>query len=729
MKNLSPARARRRALTVLSGLVLALNNLPPAVGQSPGGQAGQDTRASVTVSTREVLLDVIARDKRNRFVKDLTVSDFEVYEDGVPQKIASFRLVTREAEGNAGPKVTQGNSPNDPVSLGSSFSTVAMVFDNLKPEFRPYACKAAQAYADENVSAKDFVGVFAVDLNLNPVQAFTRDAREVRRAIERIQSLAYVTTGAPGAGLDKRPSFADLTEYRKEQLAAAAGGPGAAATGAGSYVKIKMAEMTADIIEGFAQLETQRKGWAVVNGLAAIINAQQRLAGRKAIIFFSDELTIAPEVQAQFGSLISAANRANVTIYTVDAAGLRAESQTGESARQLRALSDASVARADSGGPILGGAISKDLEKNEYLVASGANTRLGQLAIGTGGFLVSDTNDLARRLGRVDEELRTYYLLSYTPANQNYDGKFRRIEVKLKRPDLLVQSRRGYFAVGPGASVLNFETPVLAVLNNPTPPAAFPFKTLTLSFPQAAALARVPVMAQIPPGSVTFVENKAAGSWATDFRVVALIKDPDRQVVKKLSQQFQLTGPLDKLEEARRNGLLFYREAELPTGRYEVDTVAYDTPTAKASVQHSSVEVMAEGEGRLSLSSVIIVRSASPATAAQKTENLFVAGDLLLVPNFGEPIRRSASKQFPFYFTVRPAMGGTAPTAELEILQSGQSLARLPLPLPAADASGRIQFASSLPTESIPPGTYELKVTVQDGRDKLSRSAFFTLEP
>jgi hypothetical protein len=277
--------------------------------------------------------------------------------------------------------------------------------------------------------------------------------------------------------------------------------------------------------------------------------------------------------------------------------------------------------------------------------------------------------------------------------------------------------------------VLNFETPVLAVLNNPAAATALPVKALALSFPQAAAVARVPVMMQIPPSAMTFVENKAAKTWATDFRVVVLIKDQGKQVVQKLSQQFQPGGPLDKLEEAKRSGLVFYREAELPTGRYEIEAAAYDTPSARASVQRSSIEVVAEGEGKLSLSSVVIVQSASQASAAQKTDNLFVAGDLLLIPNFGEPIRKSVSKQLPFFFTVRPAKGGAAPTAQLEIVRNGQSLAQLPLPLSAADASGRIQFASALPTESIPPGTYELKVTVQDARDKVARSASFTLEP
>jgi hypothetical protein len=214
-----------------------------------------------------------------------------------------------------------------------------------------------------------------------------------------------------------------------------------------------------------------------------------------------------------------------------------------------------------------------------------------------------------------------------------------------------------------------------------------------------------------------------------DFRIIAQIKDREKQVVKNLSQQFRLTGPLDKLAEAKRNGLNYYREAELPTGGYEVEIIAHDALSAKASMSRIPLEVAADGESKLSLSSVIIVASASQAPANRQADNLFVAGDLLLIPNLGAPIRKSASKQLPFFFTVRPAKGGAAPTAELEILQSGKSLAKLPLPLPAADASGRVQFASALPLDSLSAGSYELKISVSDAKGAVSRSAAFTVEP
>ena len=66
---------------------------------------------------------------------------------------------------------------------------------------------------------------------------------------------------------------------------------------------------------------------------------------------------------------------------------------------------------------------------------------LAMLADQTGGFLTANTNGFSAPLQRVMEEIDTYYELSYNPHVDKYDGKFRRIEVKLDRNDLAVQSR------------------------------------------------------------------------------------------------------------------------------------------------------------------------------------------------------------------------------------------------------------------------------------------------
>jgi VWFA-related protein len=71
------------------------------------------------------------------------------------------------------------------------------------------------------------------------------------------------------------------------------------------------------------------------------------------------------------------------------------------------------------------------------------------LAESTGGFAVTNMNQIAQPMQRVMEDIRTQYELSYAPKSTVYDesavydGHFRRIEVKLKRPKLTVRTRKG----------------------------------------------------------------------------------------------------------------------------------------------------------------------------------------------------------------------------------------------------------------------------------------------
>jgi hypothetical protein len=91
---------------------------------------------------------------------------------------------------------------------------------------------------------------------------------------------------------------------------------------------------------------------------------------------------------------------------------------------------------------------------------------LRDLAESTGGLLIANSNELGRKLEQVASDLRLYYEVSYAPARIEYDGKFRRIEVKVARKGVSVQARSGYFALPPGGStLLPYEVPLLGALS------------------------------------------------------------------------------------------------------------------------------------------------------------------------------------------------------------------------------------------------------------------------
>ena len=76
----------------------------------------------------------------------------------------------------------------------------------------------------------------------------------------------------------------------------------------------------------------EEQGYATTNGLLALIESLSLLPGRKTVVFFAEGLAIPPAVQARFDSVVATANRANVSVYTVDSAGLRVHSeQSGRS--------------------------------------------------------------------------------------------------------------------------------------------------------------------------------------------------------------------------------------------------------------------------------------------------------------------------------------------------------------------------------------------------------------
>jgi len=739
-----------RILAPVLIVAVAVTSAFPRAWQEPRQDPGQDEE-TVVVGTTEVLMDAVVKDKKGALVKDLQASDFEVYEDGVKQEIRSFRLVARDrrAEEREKPAAPGGEAtpaqpavtrrPPPPASA-RPLGAVALVFDRLSPEARIRARDAALSYVGAETRPDDFVGVFSIDLALHSLQSFTSDGRLVRQAIERFAASGSATHG----------QTAEQMGSVNQQLVANAGqtatsGAGLASTGEATGGNIggdagasaadqQFAEMTRRAIEGFEVLERGQQGFATTDGLLAVINAMSRLPRRKALIFFSEGVAIPTVVQAHFRSVISAANRANVSIYTVDAAGLRALSANADAAKQLAALGARRIATA--GSPFDGsGPMTRDMERNEDLMNLNPEGGLGELANGTGGLFISSTNNPGVRLKQVDDDLHTYYLLSYSPKNQNFDGQFRQISVKVNRPGVEVQARKGYYGLDStyDTPVLHYEAPALALLGSKSapPPNDFKSRVAAYSFNAPGKAGLVPVMVEVPAGSINFVVSKEKKQYATNFSVVVLVRDEARRVVRKLSNQYILGGPLDKLEAAKRGSVLFYRETQLAPGRYTVSSIVYDATNGRASTNEGTLEVPAADDARLRLSSIVLIKNAEQTPAGNYTATPFNFGEVLIYPNMGEPVRKSAGGKLAFFVTAYPPRGASpsATKLKIEITQKGRTLGQSTNDLPAPDADGRIQYASALPLDKYAPGDYELKVTVQDGRDTVTRALKFTIAP
>lgn len=737
------------SIHLIISVFLAISPLSPILAQNPVPATtppAVQSEEQIRISSNEVVLDVVARDKKGRLVTDLVPGDLEVFEDGVKQTVESFKLVNRISEikgaaappstGAAAPSLKPAESRSDP---DTGVSVVALVYDRLSQDARKRAHDASLDYLSasrEHASLASFVGVFAVNLSLRPVQNYTTDYDLVRLGIEKAGILASASfegnslqTGTAEA--ESQRNAASGAAASAAQAAGASGNSaGAMSSGTaigGISVDAQFAAMQDRTRETFDALQRDQQGFATTNGLMAIVNSMRRLPGRKAVLFFSEGVAIPPNVAQHFRSVINAANRANVSIYAIDAAGLRTESPLQSTrdeinARARRRMDNLDKAFRDTSGPL-----TKGLERNEDLLNLNPQNGLMQLALETGGSFIGDINRIGPRLQEINQELNTYYLLSYVPTSENYDGKFRTITVKTRRSGIDLVSRKGYYAVGPTGSspLFYYEALPLAALNRPTIPHDFPILAGSLNYPAAKKTGLTAIEVEVPASAFTFIPDNERNVYSTDFSILALIRDQSRQVVDKLSYHYALVGPLNSLGNAKKGKILFYRETSLPPGRYDIEAVAYDALSNRSSVTKRTLDMPEMSDDGLRLSSVAIIQRVEQ--LKDKIESPFRVGDLMLYPNLGEPIRKSAG-QMGFYFNVYPAkVADGRPTLLLEVLQGTKSFAKVPLKLAAPDESGRIPFASALPLESLAPGDYELRVTVSDSSRKISRGTPFSI--
>ena len=701
----------------------------------PAGRAQQPAapRASGTAQTgvTAVLVDVVVRDKRGEPIRDLEQSDFQVLEDGVPQKIGSFTrvfdgavLVPAAAAGAA--PVSASVGVGSPTGNGGPAVT-ALVFDRLNPEARRLAVRAAQDYLGTNRPAPNYIGVFGIDLALTPYAPFTRDREVLRRALDRIANQASARFNAADqhdekAAADQRAAIAEQNVAR----AAAAGGHGAASEAMGTAPSEALfAEMQSKMIRDFEVMERDQQGYATTDGLFAIVSTLQRVPGRKSLVFFSEGLAIPPAVQRLFRGVIDAANRASVSIYTMDAAGLRAESEQAKIRDQVNQAASVGINTGYSNTSGRSDApLTQRLEKNEDVLRQDPHTGLGELAQETGGLAFDNTNNLRQGFERLETDQRNYYLIGYVPDNDTYDGRFRAIDVKVKRPGVSISARKGYFAVrDPGGALITArEALALAALEQKPVPNAFPIRAGALLFPERGRPGLVPVVASVSTAALTFQPAPDGKTYASDFTVVARFLDHRNQVARQVSQHYELRGPLAELERAKQGEIIFYREPELPSGVYTMEAVVYDAPSGKSSVRFSTVEVAQADTNRLRMSSLVVVRRSERVAASERrNDNPLLVNDVVVYPNLGEPVSK-ASKEVGFYFAIYPTAGPTAPEPEISLLQNGRLLARLPMALAIADSSGRIPQLGRLPLDQLAPGTYELRAVVKQGGEQVSRS-------
>lgn len=716
---------RRHPGLVFIALVLAVAS--PASSQPAPRRASGGDSSTVTA----VVVDLVVRDKKGLPVTDLTAADFEVTEDGAVQQIGSFRLPIADAAAAPASVPTAAAapaaSPTPAAPSRSDASVVALVFDRLSPDSRRFTKLAADRYIGKGTESPHVVGVFATDWGLEVIQGFTRDAAALRTALETMGT----RTGSIGAEsrAEARTAMQRANQIENTIGAIGSGTPAAGAAQGAAGADLRMAQMQQRMSETYSMLERDQQGYGTMNAMTAVVNAMKLVPGRKNVLFFSEGLVIPPNVMPRFLSLIDEANRANVAVYAMDARGLRAESTQAEARDEINAYA---AGRLNSGERNIGagGAASRYLERNEDTLRMDPASGLGQLAGETGGFLIAGSNNFDKGFARVAEDIRAHYVLTYSSTKPTYDGKFRSIGVQVKRPGLTVSHRKGYYAVPPsadGSPVLAYEAPGLALLESSPLPNGFPITARAFVFPRGETEATTPVLVAFDTKHLDY--SSAADQFSAEAVVIARLRDSNGQVLAKMSEQYSLSGSAAQMANSRGGRIVFFRKPVMPPGLYQLESIVYDTHTAKASVRISSLEVPAPSAAPVRVSSLFVVQRAEKVAAADRDEtNPLYFGDMLLYPNLGEPLSKATTAELAFAFALQP---GKAPVsgATVSLLRGGQVVGQAPLELEKPGASGTIHQIGRLPMGTLEPGGYEIRVAVQSGTVAVTRSARVTIAP
>ena len=489
----------------------------------------------------------------------------------------------------------------------------------------------------------------------------------------------------------------------------------------------KMANVTLDILRTAEEAERTVRGNRSLDSLLAVVHGLRDLPGRKTLVYFSEGLQVPPWLDDPFRALASEANRAGVSIYSVDVRGLRVAGHLDDAHALLDQAVMTSGSQRLSGGAWQGVTReqARQFETVEATLRMDAQGTLDDLSKATGGFLIGDSNDLALGLRKLGEDTRHYYELAYAPSDPRYDGRFHRVSVKVKRPGASVQTREGYFAIphAVGEPVYGYEGPLLTALAARRRPRAFDHQSAVFRFEADAGRVQHAIVVAAPLAGVTFRRDEGAGLYLGRVSVLALVKSESGDIVEKLGQDYVIEGRLADLDATRQRRIRFVRRVALPPGKYSVETAVRDALADRTGCSATRLVVAPAAPG-VRMSSVVGLAGAVPATGEDR-DDPFRVGEVRMTPDLGGRLLAEAGGDGPAVYYVVYAQPGAAeaPRMTLEVDRAGRVVRRGMVALPAADAGGRIPYVAKVPVAALAPGEYTLRLSVTQGASSATEEA------
>jgi len=604
-----------RAITISSvGLVLAtaLAAALAAAQQPPSPQeptTPPTPEVTFKVEVNYVEEDVRVVDREGRFVRGLKREDFQVLEDGKPQKVETFGMVDIP---NTRPRTPLYLGP-DALPIEPDVAVNKQVLDgrlyllvlddyHVAPLRSQNVRNIARRFVREKLGPDDQAAVVVTSGLRRASQDFTQNRRLLIEAIDN-----FLGQKLPSAGVE-----------RNEKMSREMNAAGAPIDDAGDPIQIDPANR---YIADDRVSERTFQARQALNSLRSISEWMSSIQGRrKAIIYISEGVDYNlfdiftggdptnfnfenfNMIQTETYDTIAAASRSNVQIYSVDPRGLTSMGQE-----------DIEIGGLAAGAYNLG---PKQLLQE--LQSSQMNLR--QLSEETGGVAFVGRNDFNEGFDRIVEENSQYYVLGYYSTNDKRDGKLRNIGVRVAGyPDAQVTYRKRYAAPrGRGPKNTAAGKPL-----DPTKSlSADLVNTMTSPLPKTGIQLRVSAIAKKGVGKTTDVEV-LIDTLGRDLTFT----DKNGTFVNKLSMQVGVFNKEGKSIFAERpdvdlnlrpeshvrvtqNGVRILRHLSLPPGRYQLRVAAQDSGKVKQGSAHLDIDVPDFSKESLAISNVAIASTA-----------------------------------------------------------------------------------------------------------------------
>lgn len=635
-----------------------------------------------------VQVDVSVLDSKRLPVRGLTAADFTVLEDGKPREIQAFSEVylPDRVRAEAAPWVR--DVPRDVVSNQTADDEgrlVLILLDRSIPLGEPtLVAKRIAVAAVNQLAPGDLAAVLST--SNGATQNLTSDRARLLQAIHE----SDVSTGISDEArviMERLTPLNPLSDGR--------------------------------CLCGLCVLET------ITRAAEAVQSTPRR---RKVLFFIGSDLTLqsagegqTPDADVGCGTrlkdarnaMFEALDRANLTVHSVDPAGLmNASPTTRASSLFLNGSVSAAAARATA----------------EHLRRQGA---LGVLPDRTGGRAVMNTNAPDQQVSSIFRESDSYYLIGFRPADSTPNGTFHEIRVATKRRGLSVRARSGYTA--DSASVR--QPPAPAESTVPAPLRA----ALTGLLPSSRMLLDVNAATFAAPGSGRGAVTLAVGVEAFGaplspdsarhegpFEVVAAAFDRGGRPKGAARQTLELSWPTTSRASQARFDVL--SRLDLPPGEYEIRVGVSGSDTARTASVFTYVTVPAYGSTPLSLSSLVI--GATPGTFTAPKDLL--AALLPIVPTARRDFARS--DKLIGFLRIYQGTGRTDPllpvSLEISVLDAqGKVVASQSAGLDAAQfEKGRAaDHYIALPLAGLAPGEYLLRAQAEMGTRIAGRALRFSV--